>query len=69
MRSRFWLSPILEVEWSPRFEIPDDGLTERERSRAVAKMAKLRAREKEKEDKKVARKQKWEEQRKKTEEH
>ena len=36
-------------------DIPDDGLTERERSRAAAKLAKLQAKEKEKEDKKLTR--------------
>ena len=49
-------------------EILDDGLNKRERSRAATKMAKLQAREKEKEDKKLTREQRWKEWRKEIEE-
>ena len=45
----------------PDVEIPDDGLIERERIRAAMKLAKLQTKEKEKEDKKIAREQKREE--------
>ena len=63
---------LVEADFGPgveaNVEIPNDGLTKRERSRVAAKLAKLQAKEKEKEDKRLARKQKGKERKKETEE-
>ena len=56
---------LVEADFGARVEadveIPNDGLTDRERSRAAAKLAKIWAKEKEKEDKRLAREQKQDE--------
>ena len=63
---------LVEAKSGPRVEadveIPDDGLTERETNRVAAKLAKLQAKEKEKEDKRLTREQKWEGRKKETKE-
>ena len=50
-------------------DIADDGLTERERAKAASKLMRAQAKEREREEKRLAKEQKWEERKKETEEH
>ena len=57
--------PVVEAEE----DIADDGLIERERAKAAAKLAKAHTKEKEWEEKRLSKEQKREERKKETEEH
>ena len=56
--------PVVEAEE----DIADDGLTERERAKAIVKLAKTHAKEKEREEKRLAKEQKRQEHKKETKE-
>ena len=63
---------LIKGDSGPRMEakedIPDDGLTERERTKVAAKLVKVQAKEKEWEEKRLAKEQKQEERKKETKE-
>ena len=72
LRASYEEQVLVEADSGPGVEadedIPDDGLIERERSRATTKLAKAQAEKKEREEKRLAKEQKREERKKEIEE-